>query len=112
MPFPERAPSGAIPVTAAAWVSPLPRQVCGKVRTFRPGTDVRQVAAVIVERAWLGRGVRVWCWPDRTVALSTAHSTMDLMLLQLCPEQLLGTWCKGAMEAHVLATLHWARAHP
>lgn len=93
------------------WVSPLPRDVAGKVRTFAPGTDMRQAASAIVERAWVGRGVRVWRWPCGTVAVSTRHSVMDLLMLRHCTEQLLGTWGKGAMEADVLADLQWARAH-
>lgn len=103
----------AIPaVVTPTWVSPLPHHVRGKVRTFAPGTDVRQVVGVIVERAWLGRGVRVWRWPCGTVAVSTRDSTMDFLMLRHCADQLLGTWCKGALDAHVLATLRWARAHP
>jgi hypothetical protein len=65
---------------------------------------------MIVDRAWIKGGVRVWHWPCGTVALSTVNSRMDRMLLQQCIDQLVGTWGKGALAADVMDTLRWVGA--
>lgn len=88
-------------------------------RVFDVGTDLRQVAGVICDRAWRGLGVRAYRWPDGVVLVVSTDSRGDQLLLRDAQRLLLGTYCRqGALSGgavgpgpalyDVLDQLQWA----
>ncbi len=89
------------------------------VQVYRPGHDARRLAGIIVERAWRRQGVRVYVWPDRTVAVVLVGSHADMVMLGKCIDHLLVTYARhdllgtpgqGPSQRDVLDQLQWAMA--
>lgn len=89
------------------------------VQVYRPGHDRRRLAGIIVERAWRRQGVRVYVWPDNTVAVVLVGSHADGVLLDKCLDQLLVTYARhdllgtpgpGPSVKDVIEQLQWAGA--
>lgn len=82
-----------------AWVSPLPSRMARMgVKLFRPTHDLRKLAEAICDRAWKGRGVRVFGWPGGTVAVVTVASDGDALMLVECVERLLATYARHGLS--------------
>lgn len=95
--------------------SPLANTRVNGAWVFRPGHDVRRVAWMICERAWHGRGVRVFRWGCGTVAVVKVGSDADARLMQSHGVYVFATYCldttqRGPLMVDVIHDLHWAEA--
>lgn len=103
------------------WRSPVPVDARNSVHAYRPNADVWRVAADICERAWRGKGVRVYFWPCGTIANVLIGTDAERVLEQLCLPMLFATYARttadgrplhgaGPMLDDVVRELKWARA--
>lgn len=94
------------------WVSPVPSGVgvhC-KMRLIRPWADGRVIAWNIAERAWKGRGVRLYRWPCGTMAVVPVDSRADHALEEHCAGFLFATYTAGVRLVDIMHDLNWARS--
>ena len=92
------------------WTSPIPLGCNARnYHVWRPGAAINAIANNIIDRAWRGRGVRLFYWPCGTCMLATVGSKLDRDLLSKALPALYGTYARGALLIHVLADLRAAR---
>lgn len=92
------------------WVSPLPAKFNdGAYHVWKPGTSLNVIANKLIDRAWRGRGVRLYWWPCGTAVLATIGSGLDRELLAKERPALYGTYAHGALLVDVMADLRDAR---
>ena len=100
----------------------MPARARKLVRVFPPSAALGEVACYVSERAWKGHGVRVWVWPDTTLAVGAVGSPGDALLLRSCFPHLFATYARHGIDRglvggdgpqldDVLDELGWARAH-
>jgi len=90
------------------WMSPVPKRMGGQVRVWRPGRSLHAIADIVSTRAWTGRGVRVFHWPDGTWAIVAVDTTADIRMVRECAAFLFATYARGALFTRVLTELRWA----
>jgi len=96
------------------WPAPVGNLRMKAAWVCRPDQDVRRTAALICERAWVGRGVRVFRWPCGTVVIVPVASKADRELLHAHAAHHLATYCidalqRGPRTVDVIHDLNWAR---
>lgn len=76
---------------------------------WKPNAAINDIANNILDRAWRGRGVRLFWWPCGSCIIATVGSKLERDLMSKALPALHGTYCHGAMRTHVLADLRAAR---
>ena len=89
----------------------VPKWVERLAMVYPPHFDLARLANTAAERAWTGRGVRIFMWPCGSAMVVRVTSAADTKLLTECLPQLVGTWTRGATLRHVLDDLRWMRAY-
>lgn len=85
------------------------------VQVFAPSADVRRIAGIIAERAWVGRGVRIYAWLDGTFVATVIGSHADAVMLTMYADHLVATYARhangrGPLFVDVLDQLRTTRA--
>ncbi|MET3652491.1 hypothetical protein ABIC75_002223 [Dyella japonica] len=97
----------------------LPLGVGGRRRIGGVGSCLAALSGHIAERAWQGKGVRVFVLPCRSIVVVPIESRADGLMLRDHMSDLVATWCRDAdgrgptqatVKAELRAALRTGRA--